>query len=55
MFLVLNENGEVMIWVFMKLIFFLEIFGMLKDLKCRLDEVGIILEMILVDDCCYVR
>lgn len=54
-FLALNENGEVMTWAFTKSTSFSEISGMLKDLKCRLDEAGITLEMILVDDCCHVR
>ena len=51
-FLALNENGEVMTWAFTKSTSFSEI---LKDLKCRLDEAGITLEVILVDDCCHVR
>ena len=54
-FLTLNENGEVMAWRFTKFTSFSEIYDLLKDLKCRHNNAGVTLEMVLVDDCCHVK
>ena len=55
LFLGLNVNGEVLTWRFTKSTASSEIEDLLKELKTRLDMVGVPLEMIIVDDCCHVR
>lgn len=52
-FLGLNENGEVMVWRFTKSTSSAEIIYLLKQLKDRLDEAAVSLEIIVVDDCCH--
>ena len=54
-FIVLNEEGEVLGWRLTKSTTFSEIEDLLQGVKQRLDSKQKALSMICVDDCCHVR